>query len=50
MKRWILHIMLVGVLGMLAASCSQDADNPTHGEEGRKVQVTFTLATGGQEA
>ena len=50
MKRWILHIMLVGVLGMLAASCSQDADNPTHGEEGRKVQVTFTLATGGQDA
>ena len=50
MKRWILHIMLVGVLGMLAASCSQDADNPTQGEEGRKVQVTFTLATGGQEA
>ena len=50
MKRWILHIMLVGVLGMLAASCSQDADNPTHSEEGRKVQVTFTLATGGQDA
>jgi len=50
MKRWILHIMLVGMLGMLAASCSQDADNPTHGEEGRKVQVTFTLATGGQGA
>ena len=50
MKRWILHIMLVGVLGMLAASCSQDADNPTQGEEGRKVQVTFTLATGGQGA
>ena len=49
MKRWILHIMLVGVLGMLAASCSQDADSPLQ-TEGKKVQVTFTLATGGQDA
>ena len=49
MKKWILHIMLVGVLGMLAASCSQDADSPLQ-SEGKKVQVTFTLATGGQDA
>lgn len=49
MKKWILHIMLVGVLGMLAASCSQDADSPLQ-TEGKKVQVTFTLATGGQDA
>ena len=49
MKKWILHIMLVGVLGMLAASCSQDADSPLQ-PEGKKVQVTFTLATGGQDA
>lgn len=49
MKKWILHIMLVGVLGMLAASCSQDADSPLQ-TEGKKVQVTFTLGTGGQDA
>lgn len=49
MKKWILHIMLVGVLGMLAASCSQDADSPLQ-TEGKKVKVTFTLATGGQDA
>ena len=49
MKKWNLHIMLVGVLGMLAASCSQDADSPLQ-TEGKKVKVTFTLATGGQDA
>lgn len=49
MKKWILHIMLVGVLGMLAASCSQDVDSPLQ-TEGKKVKVTFTLATGGQDA
>ena len=48
MKKWILHIMLVGVLGMLAASCSQDVDSPLQ-TEGKKVKVTFTLATGGQD-
>ena len=42
MKKWLLHIMLVGVLGMLAASCSQDADDPT--QDSRKAQLAFTLA------
>lgn len=34
---------------MLAASCSQDVDSPLQ-TEGKKVKVTFTLATGGQDA
>ena len=43
MKKWILHIVLVSVLGMLAASCSQEADDPTQTSD-EKVQVYFTIA------
>lgn len=43
MKKWLLHIMFVSVLGMLAASCSQDADDPTQTADSRKAQVVFTL-------
>lgn len=42
MKKWLLHIMFVSVLGMLAASCSQDADDPT--QDSRTAQVVFTIA------
>lgn len=43
MKRWLLHILLVSVLGMLAASCSQEADDPTLATEGGRVQLKFTI-------
>ena len=43
MKRWLLHILLVSVLGMLAASCSQEADDPTLATEGDRVQLKFTI-------
>lgn len=43
MKKWLLHIMFVSVLGMLAASCSQDADDPTQTADSRTAQVVFTL-------
>ncbi len=41
MKKWLLHIMLVGVLGMLAASCSQDEVVQQAGDD--VINVTFTL-------
>lgn len=44
MRRWILHMMLVGVLGMLAVSCSQEADDPIQTTDSRKAQVIFTIA------
>ena len=46
MKKWILHILLVGVLGILAASCSQEADDPTVDSRGEKekVLIRFTIA------
>lgn len=43
MKRWLLHIWMIGVLGMLAASCSQEVDGLDLGTDG-KVQVMFTIA------
>ncbi len=43
MKRWLLHILLVSVLGMLAASCSQETDDPTLATEGGRVQLKFTI-------
>ncbi len=47
MKKWLLHIWMMGVLGMLAASCSQDADDPTQTESrAEKLQVYFTLDLG----
>ena len=51
MKKWLLHIMLVGVLGMLAASCSQDeeiANIPSTGTSSEKVTIRFTLDLGEQ--
>lgn len=47
MKKWLLHIMLISVLGILAVSCSQIIDDPTSGEcelDAEKVQITFTLS------
>lgn len=41
MKKWILHSLLVGMLGILSASCSREADEPTMGG---KVQVKFIIA------
>ena len=47
MKKWLLHIWMMGVLGMLAASCSQDADDPTQTDSrAEKLQVYFTLDLG----
>ena len=43
MKRWLLHIWMIGVLGMLTASCSQEADGLDLDTDG-KVQVMFTIA------
>ena len=51
MKKWLLHIMLVGMLGMLAASCSQDeeiANIPSAGTPSEKVTIRFTLDLGEQ--
>lgn len=43
MKKWILHILLfTGIFGMLATSCSQEADDPT--QDSRMAQVVFTIA------
>lgn len=46
MKKWNLHILLVGVLGILAASCSQVVDDPTVDSRGEKekVLIRFTIA------
>lgn len=47
MKRWLLHIWLTGVLGILAASCSQVIDDPVTGDcvmEKEKVMIRFTIA------
>ena len=44
MKKWLLHIMFVSVLGMLAASCSQDADDPTQTNLGNgTIRIQFSL-------
>lgn len=46
MKKWLLHIMLISVLGILAASCNQIIDDPI-GDcdlDKEKVQITFTLS------
>ena len=51
MKKWLLHIMLVGMLGMLAASCSQDeeiANIPSTVTPSEKVTILFTLDLGEQ--
>ena len=51
MKKWLLHIMFVSVLGMLAASCSQDeeiANIPSTGTPSEKVTIRFTLDLGEQ--
>ncbi len=48
MKRWLLHIWMMGVLGMLAASCSQVIEDPVGDSECNqgtgKVQIMFTIA------
>ena len=43
MKKWLLHMMFVCVFGMLAASCSQEADDPTQTSDG-KVQISFIFS------
>ena len=42
MKRYFLHILLVGVLGMLAVSCSDEYDSM--GLDSRQAQVVFSVA------
>ena len=44
MKRWLLHIWMMGVLGMLAASCSQEDDGLDPVVEKQKVMLRFTIA------
>lgn len=45
MKKWLLHIFLVSVLGMLTASCSQEADDPTQTDTGSgTIRIQFSLA------
>ena len=44
MKKWLLHMMWVSVLGMLTASCSQEADDPTLAADKEKVMIRFTIA------
>ena len=46
MKKWLLHILLVGVLCMLAASCSQEADDPTQVDDMQSgtIRIQFSLA------
>ena len=42
MKKYFLHILLVGVLGMLAVSCSDEYDSM--GLDSRQAQVVFSVA------
>ncbi len=46
MKKWLLHIFLVSVLGMLTASCSQEADDPTQVDDMQSgtIRIQFSLA------
>ena len=44
MKRWLLHIWMMGVLGMLAASCSQEDEGLEPTGEKEKVMIRFTIA------
>ena len=51
MKRWLLHIWLMSVLGILAASCSQVIDDPVSGPCGEEIEannvtIQFTLDLG----
>ena len=53
MKKWLLHIFLVSVLGMLTASCSQNADDPTQdvpskSADAEKLTIRFTIDLGEQ--
>ena len=54
MKKWLLHIFLVSVLGMLTASCSQDVDElglddiPSKNANSEKVTIRFTIDLGDQ--
>ena len=48
MKKFFLHILLVGVLGMLAVSCSDEFDSL--GLESNKAQVMFSIAMDSQMA
>ena len=54
MKRWLLHILCIGVFGMLAASCNQIIDDPiADGDcklETEEVKVTFTIAMGNPDS
>lgn len=44
MKSWLTHIIYIGLLGLLATSCSNYLEETSSG--GEKVSVTFTLAMG----
>lgn len=48
MKKWLLHIY-IGVLGILAASCSNQEVAPDSAER-EEVHITFTLAINGNTA
>lgn len=45
MKSWLIHIIYIGLLGLIATSCSNYLEE-TSSEQGDKVSVTFTLAMG----
>ena len=44
MKKWLLYIMLVGVLGIHTTSCITDDDPAPYCPQEGKTQVVFTLA------
>lgn len=44
MKKWLLHIIYIGVLGVLAAACSNYSDEDMPSVATDKISVTFTLA------
>ena len=44
MKKWLLYIIYICVLGMLMGSCSNCLDEDTSSLATDKISVTFTLA------
>lgn len=44
MKKWLLHIIYIGVTGILAWSCTNNFDEEFTPEEAKQINVTFTLA------
>lgn len=44
MRKWLLHIIYIGVTGILALSCTNNFDEDFSPEEAKQINVTFTLA------